>query len=110
MTLKKIDRATDWWDNGTRLTVPAGETVELLKIEQVPTEDRSSLKAGIHAHKKMGQTFVPIKIRDWYAIIDETWITADVPAPQAPQTASAASKHAKPQERYRKKLLPADAW
>lgn len=52
MTLKKIDRATDWWDNGTRLTVPAGETVELLKIEQVPTDDRSSLKAGIHAHKK----------------------------------------------------------
>lgn len=61
---------TLWHDNGTDVIVPAGEPVQVVMLSAIPEEDRETIKAGIAQYKKQGREFVPIKIRDWYALID----------------------------------------
>lgn len=66
---------TLWHDNGQEVIVPAGEPVKVVAIDSIPNSDRSTIAAGIAQYKKHGRDFVPIKIRDWYALIDLKMLT-----------------------------------
>lgn len=65
---------TTWHDLGKAIIVPAGEPVEVVALNVVPNADRSTIADGIRQYQKQGRKFVPIKIRDWFAMIDETML------------------------------------
>lgn len=53
------------------MTIPAGEPIEVVMLDKVPGSDRGTIADGIRQYQKQGRTFVAIKIRDWFALIDE---------------------------------------
>lgn len=67
----RIRDETRWHDRGTETLVPAGETVDVIRLDAVPSSDRTTIAEGIRQYEKQGRTFVAIKIRDWFALIDE---------------------------------------
>lgn len=67
----RIRDETRWHDKGQVLTVPAGEPVEVVTLDKVPGSDRGTIADGIRQYQKHGRKFVPIQIRDWYALIEE---------------------------------------
>lgn len=67
----RIRDETRWHDRGTATTVPAGEPVEVVTLDKVPSSDRGTIAEGIRQYEKHGRKFVPIKIRDWFALIEE---------------------------------------
>lgn len=71
MVQRRTNSETQWHEPGQVTTVPAGEAVDVIRLDAVPDRDRSSIAAGIKQYEKQGRQFVPIKIRDWYALIEE---------------------------------------
>ena len=71
----RIRDETRWHDKGQVLTVPAGEPVEVLTLDKVPGSDRGTIAEGVRQYDKHGRQFVPIKIRDWFALIDEKMLS-----------------------------------
>lgn len=70
MTQRRTNTETQWHEPGKVIMVPAGEAVDVIRIDAVPDRDRSTIAAGIAQYAKHGRAFVPIKIRDWFAMID----------------------------------------
>ena len=75
MVARRTNTETRWHDRGTVTLVPAGEIVDVIRLDAVPSSDRTTIAEGIRQYEKQGRKFVPIKIRDWYAMIDETLLT-----------------------------------
>lgn len=71
MAQRRIISETRWHDRGIETLVPAGEAVDVIALDAVPSNDRSTIAEGIRQYEKQGRKFVPIKIRDWFALIDE---------------------------------------
>lgn len=47
-----------------------------ITCEQIPKDERNHLRRCIETYKSNGRSMVPIKIKDWYAII-ETALLSD---------------------------------
>lgn len=94
--LMQIGVETQWWQDGKPFLVPAGETVDVRDVKEIPMSDRPNLKRCIEAHAKRGEDFVPIKIRDWWAIIDRSWLRYPTPTAKPVSTIKPASKPAAP--------------
>lgn len=71
MAQRRTNTETRWHDKGQVLTIPAGEPVEVVTLDKVPGSGRGTIAEGIRQYQKQGRTFVAIKIRDWFALIDE---------------------------------------
>ncbi len=75
MPIKYISHETRWYDNGKPIDVPAGESIMAITCDQIPTNERTWLRRCVESSKAMGKIKVPIKIRDWYAIIEAASLT-----------------------------------
>lgn len=71
MPQRRTNTETRWHDRGIETIVPANEPVEVVTLDKVPSSDRGTIAEGIRQYEKHGRKFVPIKIRDWFALIDE---------------------------------------
>ncbi len=74
MVQRHTNTETRWHDRGVETIVPAGEPIEVVTLDKVPGSDRGTIEAGIKQYAKQGRKFVPIKIRDWFALIEEIWV------------------------------------
>ena len=55
------------------IIVPAGELVDVVDIKAVPEDQgRRDISQGIAKYKVQGREFVPIAIRDWFALVEVT--------------------------------------
>lgn len=71
----RIKYDTDWHDGEFVITVPAGELVQNVDIKAVPEDQgRRDIAEGIAKYKRQGREFVPVAIRDWFALVDKTWL------------------------------------
>lgn len=71
MVARRTNTETRWHDKGQVMTIPAGEPVEVVTLDKVPGSGRGTIAEGIRQYDKHGRKFVAIKIRDWFALIDE---------------------------------------
>lgn len=62
---------TDWHDGPYRITVPAGEIVDVIETDLIPADEgRWEIADGIRRYAEHGRKCVAISIRDWFALID----------------------------------------
>lgn len=72
-----LNQDTRWHDGPNEIIVPAGEVVWREVLAKVPKTEYRWMSQSIE-HKKtfFKLRFVPIKIRDWWAIVDVTWLNS----------------------------------
>lgn len=77
MSANKVTNCeTRWWDNGTSIDVPPGEPVMLVTARDIPRKfEPDHLRRCVELYAFRGRICVLIKIRDWYAIIDESMLS-----------------------------------
>lgn len=71
---------TTWHDGPNVIIVPAGEPCHTVLTKDIPIDDRGTIEAGIRQYSAHGRVFRAIKIRDWFAMIDDKWLSFIAPA------------------------------
>lgn len=77
-TPKVINRETRWNDSGQGIDIPAGEKVLVVGYDEMPLEERWVIERSIETYAKRGRKCVPIRIRDWFALIDEAYLSDEL--------------------------------
>lgn len=91
--LHRIKHDTEWHDGANVIIVPAGELVDVVEIKAIPEDQgRRDISQGIAKYAIQKRDFVPIAIRDWFALIEVTSLELMTTGPAATLSPKARRK------------------